>query len=297
MPDRPAVVLLYDDTFEGLLSAVFQSYSFHPAPETVESGSLCQQKLGCRYVEAIPSEEQAERVIAGIRKTMGWEAYEKVWTAFQSAFEDKGDAVYQYIRIGMRVGRGIHQKITDPRVMRVDKICALVGREAGMFRQFIRFSKRAGGVYYAPISPEHQVLPMLMPHFCSRFSIQPFMIHDKTHNQAGIWDTKDWYITSAEGLLPPEAAEDDRAYQRMWKSFYDTIAIRERINPVCRRNHMPEKYWKDLTEMQWKNEDPYQESRIPLPSELSAQMVKGLSHSGISQSPGLGSLERMIGEE
>ena len=285
MPDGSAIVLLYDDTFEGLLSAVFQSYSYHPAPEAVESRSLCQQRLGRRYVEAAASEEQAERVIAGIRKIMGREAYEKVWTVFQSAFLDKGDAVYRYIRLGMRIGRAIHQKITDPWVMRVDKICSLVGREAGMLRQFVRFSKLEGGVYYGEISPEHFVLPLLMPHFYSRFQIQPFLIYDKTHRQAGVSDTKTWYITSAEELRLPELAEDDAAYRRMWKAFYETIAIQQRINPVCQRNHMPKKYWKHLTEMQFQNDDPDKESRIALPSELSARRVRRLAEAGQTPHP------------
>lgn len=280
MPDGTAVVLLYDDTFEGLLSAVFQSYSFHPAPEAVESRSLCQQRLGRRYVEAVPSEEQAERVIVGIRKTMGQEAYEKVWTAFQSSFLDRGDAVYRYIRLGMRIGRAVHQRITDPRVMRVDKICSLVGREAGMLRQFVRFSKLEGGVYYGEISPEHGVLPMLMPHFYSRFQIQPFLIHDKTHRLAGVSDTRTWYIASAEKLRLPEMSADDGGYRRMWKAFYDTIAIQQRLNPMCRRNHMPKKYWKYLTEMQFQNVDPDGKNQTALPSELSARRVQQLVEAG-----------------
>ena len=62
-----------------------------------------------------------------------------------------------------------------------------------MLRQFIRFSKLEGGIYYGEITPEHNVVAMLMPHFVSRFQIQPFIIHDKTHRLCGVSDTKTWW--------------------------------------------------------------------------------------------------------
>lgn len=48
------------------------------------------------------------------------------------------------------------------------------------------------------------------------------------------------------------AAPDDAeaAYRRLWKRFYDTIAIRERYNPRCRRTQMPMRYWNTMTEFQ-----------------------------------------------
>ena len=61
------------------------------------------------------------------------------------------------------------------------------------------------------------------------------------------------------------------------EGLYETIAIKERTNPVCRRNHMPKKYWKHLTEMHLSNEDPDAQARLPLPSALSADRVRALA--------------------
>jgi hypothetical protein len=47
----------------------------------------------------------------------------------------------------------------------------------------------------------------------------------------------------------PALSADERGYRRMWKTFYDTVAIKERINPNLRRSHMPKKFWKNMTEM------------------------------------------------
>lgn len=43
----------------------------------------------------------------------------------------------------------------------------------------------------------------------------------------------------------------DKARCRLlWKRFYDTIAIKERLNPKCRMTQMPQRYWKTMTEFQ-----------------------------------------------
>lgn len=68
MPDGTDVTLLTDGTFEGLLTAVFDSYSVHPAPISVHAAAVCQQELGRRYLEIRTDDAKAERVIAGVKK-------------------------------------------------------------------------------------------------------------------------------------------------------------------------------------------------------------------------------------
>lgn len=47
----------------------------------------------------------------------------------------------------------------------------------------------------------------------------------------------------------PEPCSDERQYQKLWKQYFETIAIRERTNPRCQKTLMPVRYWKHLTEM------------------------------------------------
>lgn len=249
MPDGTDLIYLYDDTFEGLMTAVFEAYAHRPMPDHIQSQN-CQQTLGARYVEITTDDAKAERVINGVRKRIGQDDYEMVWTAFLSDCEDKGDRIYAYIRLGMEIGSKIHLRLADERVLAVNKINSLVGREAHLLLQFIRFSKLEGGIYCGEITPQYSVLPLLMPHFAGRFNIQPFIIHDKTHGQAGVFDRKEWVIVSTENMQLPDMAEEEAVYRRLWRHFYDTVAIKERYNPVCRRNHMPKKYWKNMVELQ-----------------------------------------------
>jgi probable DNA metabolism protein len=45
-------------------------------------------------------------------------------------------------------------------------------------------------------------------------------------------------------------AEDEKLFQEMWKTYFKSIAIKERINPKLHKQNMPVRYWKHLTEKQ-----------------------------------------------
>ena len=49
MPDGTDLTLLTDGSLEGLFTAVFDSYSYHPAPVSIYAASVCQQELAVSY--------------------------------------------------------------------------------------------------------------------------------------------------------------------------------------------------------------------------------------------------------
>ncbi len=250
MSERSALILLHDGTLEGVLSAVFDSYSYSPPPMGLETASCYQPQLGCRYKDVSTDRHHAARVIAGVQRKMGPLGYRKVWQAFLHSNQEKDTIIYRYIRLGMKEGEQIHHMLTHPIVLAIDKLCALTGREASFLTEFVRFSEVEGHLYYAEITPEHMVLPLIMPHFAARMNTHPFLIHDKTHGLAGVYDRTRWVLVSTEELTIPRLSENEEHYRRLWRTFYDTVAIKERLNPQLRQQLMPKKYWKNITELQ-----------------------------------------------
>ena len=39
-------------------------------------------------------------------------------------------------------------------------------------------------------------------------------------------------------------------FQKMWKDFYDTVAVEGRENERCRMTHMPKRFWKHMPEFE-----------------------------------------------
>ena len=263
MSDGTAVAYLYDGTFEGLMTAIFEAYAHRPMPSAIAQADGFQPQFGQQAREIATDEIKAGRVVAGIRRILGDDAYEQLWLVFLSEQPERGQWIYDYVRMGLPIGKRIRRCLTDERVMRVHKWSGLVSLQSARYIQFVRFSQREGGVYYASIQPEYDVLALIMPHFADRFRDQPFIIHDKVRGLFGVFDTHDWAIVEADGVTLPAMTAAEQNYRRLWKTFYDTVAIRERTNPRCRRQFMPKKYWKDITEMCMEGEAEIP----PLPSQ------------------------------
>ena len=109
-----------------------------------------------------------------------------------------------------------------------------------MLRGFVRFSEYSG-VLGGEIEPKNRVLPLLRSHFCSRFPNEQFFIYDRTHQEALFYTAGKAVIVPLERfeIAPPD--ETEASYRRLWKRFYDTIAIKERKNPRCRMTQMPKR--------------------------------------------------------
>jgi probable DNA metabolism protein len=243
-----SIAYLYDGSFDGLLTAVFEGYQSRVHPDLVAEENGLQVGFG-QEIRAIETDDaKARRVEKGIISKLGQEPYATIWTAYLSSDPTKATTIYNYVRRGFEVGYRIQNDLAHPAVLAFDAIRRLVGRETHFTKEFLRFSEMEGGVFYAKITPEHSVVPLVMPHFVDRYSVQPFLIHDLTHGEAGVYDGNGWYLTDTEGMTIPEETYGELTYKRMWKRFYETIAIRERTNPRCRKNHMPVKYWQNMTE-------------------------------------------------
>ncbi len=268
MSDGTALTLLYDGTFEGLMTAVFEAYTRRPMPASIAEEAGYQALFGERAFYIAADMAKADRVTVGIRRSMGWEAYEKIWLAFLSEQPDRGRWIYDYIRLGFEQGRRIASLLTDDRVRIIDKWSHLVSLESSRLIQFVRFSRREGGLFYSRIQPAYDVTALLMPHFAERFNIQPFVIHDLNRGLFGVYDRQDWRIVRADSVTLPPMTADERECRRLWKTFFDAVAIRERANPRCQRHFMPKKYWKEITEMRM---DILDEGAVPPAPSLAGE--------------------------
>lgn len=244
------VAYSYDGTFDGFLSAVFTAYSNREEPEEIVPAGILQEAFGRASRVIVTNEAQSRRVEAGIVRSMGSPCLQTIWTVFLSGEPDKATLLYRYIRRGFEIGRGIYNNISHSDVLPIEKIHYAVTHEAHMLTGFARFSQMEGGVFYSKITPKNSVVPLLMPHFADRLSVQPFVLYDSEHGLAGVYDLKSWYLVETDSLTVPPPDENELEYRRMWKNFYEVISIAERENPVCRRTHMPKHFWRNMTEHQ-----------------------------------------------
>lgn len=246
MPDKSNNIYKYDGSFDGLLCCVFESYYKKEIPMDIISPRMLQTTL-LPAKEITTDLQKARRVLSSIPEKMGIAALDFVRHAFLTCASQKELYILLFLRRGYHYGSTVMNMLADDVVNRLFKAVKHLNNESHLLKGFIRFSVFNGGLV-AEIEPKNYVLPLLVQHFCERYPEENFLIYDKTHGMALIYQPHEPAIIPIENLQIPEPEEAELYFRKLWKLFYNTIEVEGRHNPKCRMSHMPKRYWKCMTE-------------------------------------------------
>ena len=255
------VIYIFDGTMDGLLTAVFDAFALKEQPETVltEGDAL---PLFCERTYTVHTdEEKARRVWAGLEKQLSREAMKLISVSWLSELKALNSHLFRYICKVFTIAKGLERNFADADVLAVTNIARKVLHEQLRMKQFIRFQKAKDGTYLAVVSPDHNVLPLVIDHFQDRFNDQQWLIYDARRHYGYHYDGhRAVRITFADEAAVPfnlsngkldesVLSSDDQLLQNLWRTYFKAICIRERLNPRKQLNDMPRRYRKYMTEM------------------------------------------------
>lgn len=240
---------LYDGTFEGFLTCVYAHY-YQEKADGIFVSQEYQSNLMKGYIEIETDSAKAERVYNAIRDKLSLYDLKRIYHVFASSVEGKELKLLNYIRLGFKIGGTVSMYYGHPIVFAIQEIEKKVSNEIHRMKELVRFSELENGILYSDIEPDHDVVEFLAEHFCDRYKNEAFMIHDVKRKKALVAYQGEWYVTYFDAINKGEFSQHEEDYRRLWKQYFDNIAIKERINPKCQKNRMPVRYWKHLTEFQ-----------------------------------------------
>ncbi len=248
MEQWPQVAYRYDGSFDGFLTCVYEVYVHREYPAAFLGPEEDQLSLFPeRPVET--HREHAGRVRASLPRRLGAEGASWVVNGFLTCLSERELHLFRFLALGYELGPNLVRHLTDDRVAILHKALTHLNGEAHLLKGFVRFSDQAG-VLVAEIEPKNRVLPLLRPHFCTRYAGERLVIYDRTYKEALFYEPRRWAIVPLAEFSPADPGEEERDYRALWRRFYDTIAIEGRYNPKCRMSHMPKRYWHLMTEFQ-----------------------------------------------
>lgn len=251
-------VFRYDKTWEGLLTAVFDAYARRTFPDMLLGADDPEQMFTDESYTVVTDPGRADRVWRGLAKKTDRRVRNMLMHVWMSEEDGCDRLLMRYMRKMFDTPHSIVLNFGDPDVMDIHKIARTVAHEGERVRQFVRFQKAADGSYFAPIAPKYNVLPLAIDYFKDRFADQKWLIYD-TRRRYGYWYdlhtvaevTMEDDAHLLEGRLGDELmAQDEKLFQDAWRGYHKALTIRERINPRLQRQHMPQRFWKHLTEKQ-----------------------------------------------
>ena len=242
-------VYLYDGSFEGLLSAVHFCLMNKTEPEGLYDQQAYQPQLFDKAIRLTRDVDAAEKCAALIKRRLSSKALRKVFYVYLSNDPQKDTKNYHYLRFALKQGRKVEYFLSEDAVKDVNDIYDKVSKEGHLLSGLVRFKEMKDGILYSQIAPDHLVLPLLAAYFSKRMSVLKWMIHDVKRDKAVLYNGRYWRIIDIELARDPLFTADELFYQKLWRHYFQTIAIEERRNPRCQRQHMPKRYWPYLVEM------------------------------------------------
>ena len=244
-------VYLYDGSFEGFLSAVFEAWPISresfgdiKAREN-ETPSFMDDNISLST-----DPEKVIRVLQWIRGRLPAETEERIYAYFLSEDECRERRIFFYLRACHRLGKWVDSYLTDPAVADFLAAEKRFLNEAHRMRGFTRFRFADGRILISEIATDYNQLAGLGAFFLERMPGQRFILADKKRRKA--------VLSNGYTLVMADPFSSDEIYQRassdpfdmLWKGYLQAMTIEERKNDALQRQLLPMKYRKYMTEFQ-----------------------------------------------
>jgi len=247
--------LIYDGTFEGLLTVVFEIYDRKLTKVNVQQTDAADSALFENVLIVTTDEARSNRVLKGLSEKLSANGLQRVYVAHLAGIKGEENNIIGFIRYAFDEKQNIEENYGNRYVQRISEVVKMMRREKHRMEAFIRFQKLQDDTYYAVIEPDFNVLPLLIKHFRNRYADQKWMIYDIKRKYGLYYDLHDVEFISiefSEITSPANVAksfnEDEVVYQHLWKNYFKSVNIASRKNTKLHVRHIPKRYWKHLTE-------------------------------------------------
>lgn len=242
--------LVYDGSFEGFLSLVYEVYhkKLHVKDiYTIHSSSL----LSFDAHEIVTNIADAKKVLDALHVRFEKANFELITNTFlcdNSHFEKE---LLEFIILGFKDQKQL-QNINIPSIFKLQELQKEYLRLVHRMYGFVRFEELEDKTLYAKIETKFNVLPFLGKHFSKRLLTCNFIIHDIKRKLAFVKAGKEAHIRVVESFEAPTLSQEEEHFKRLWRTFFQSVAIKERENKKLQQSFVPLLYRKYMSEFEGK---------------------------------------------
>jgi probable DNA metabolism protein len=237
------MIYFYDGTEDGFYTAFLQAFA---DPEAYLTAGQQQLILGqeCVYV-------RTDATRARKAKARFWqldkECGKELTLLLRSGDGGKDQIAFRYFYLIAQEKHPVRQMLSNEDVLNATECLQRIESEIHRLHGFLRFMESQSGALYAPCSPDHDIVDLLLPHFKARLSQFPFVIHDVKRKKAAVYDGEHTFVAPLEQAELVLSAEEE-GWQALWKRYYKSVNIPSRQRLKQMKGYLPVRYWKFLPE-------------------------------------------------
>jgi len=250
------LILKYDGSWRGLLSLVFYSFEFKCQVKAILNGMHAAEQVDL-FIETrlvITQEDKAARVCRAIVDKVGKDTLNDLYQVFLSELPACELKILQAIQYYFKQNNNARNNYGSAEVLHIKQIVRSVSRERHRMKAFIRFQKLANGIFYAVMEPDFNVLPLILKHFKDRYQDQEWIIYDRKRHYGAYYNLdRVEEISFLDDAFIPENVQalwhhEQQDYDKLWKTYFESVNIKERKNTKLHVQEVPKRYWKYLNE-------------------------------------------------
>ena len=196
------MILLYDGTFEGFLSLVYEVYYKKLKPTKIYK-TLPNEIIFEEILEIQTSEENSTKVLKAIKTKFPKPIVEKILNIFMCDSRAFEVALLEFIIIGFKDTKQLFN-INNSSVFYLSNLEKELFKNVHKMYAFLRFEELDDDTLYAKLECKFNVVYFLAKHFLKRFNNQNFIIHDINRKIAFI-KTKDDYSIQEVAFFDEQA--------------------------------------------------------------------------------------------
>ena len=251
-------IFLCYDSIEGIFTAIYDAWSSRYGHDNIRiqvqnsEESNFNMELFSEYIHVVESAEKTEKVAKAIREKISQEAFDMVCRVVFSDDLQKGDMIYRFLILGFSMGSKVVNCLSNDAVLNIFNLNRNISNEAHHFLCFVRFKEIRNHILLSKIKPKNDILRLIAPHFSNRLNTENFVIYDEKRKTAVIHRSGySWIFVSADEFdldKFEELSEQEEKFQMLWKTFFDSIAIKERKNDKLQKNNLPLRFRSNMLE-------------------------------------------------
>lgn len=241
-------IFIYEGDYISLLNTIFYLLKNNLKAENIKPENYVPSFFENKIQLFIPKNEN---IMEQMLKSFGMSVIRAMYYVFLSSEENKELLLYYFTYYALQYRKNILYQRNLKCVREVLRISNYVNHENHKMKGFLRFRELKNHLLYAKMAPTNNILFLLSCHFSKRLKNEFWIIKDVKRKIISIYDKKKFVILSEDEFFInlEKESDNEKEMENLWRTFYQTIGIQERKNDRCRRNFMPKKYWKYITEM------------------------------------------------
>lgn len=250
------MIYLIDGSLESLLCAVFEWFERKPGKVTLQLEKYYQPDAFAPVLYVHKDSNKADRVWKGLQAKLDKSWMRRFYCTFLSESAEAYLNLFEFACYIFSNPSGAQANYGNMYVLEVAQTAKKVEREKHRMEAFIRFQHSSDGIFYCGITPDFNVLPLIMTHFKNRYADQKWVIYDLDRHYGLYYDLEkvaevSFTIKEEKNLqITTEnvQADNENLYATLWKDYFKSTNIAARKNTKLHVQHVPKRYWKYLTE-------------------------------------------------